>query len=140
MVRDLTLRGQGDPRTLFDLAKARPVRTTAGAVWTADTATRLVPAGFFLRALDEEREPASAAKNPAVDEERIAPALAALRDGVDRAATIEAHRLLCTEAALLASTARRESAARYCRLMAPASAVVRCSVCPRELQLSARDR
>jgi hypothetical protein len=77
---------------------------------------------------------------PAVDEDRLAPALASLREGADRASIVEAHRLLCTEAALLASTARREAAARYCRLMAPAASSVRCSVCPRELQLSARDR
>jgi hypothetical protein len=140
MVRDLTLRGQGDPRTLFDLAKGRPVRSTAGSVWTPDTASRLVPAGFFLRPLDEEREPASLARTPAVDDRALAETLAALHEGSDRASTVEAHRLLCTQAGLFASSSRRELAGRYCRLMAPASDVVRCSVCPNELRLSARDR
>jgi hypothetical protein len=140
MVRDLALRGQGDPRTLFDLAKTRPVRSTAGAMWTADTAARLVPAGFFLRALDEEREPANVAKTPTLEKPALEATLASLRTGTDRAGTIEAHRLLCTEAALFASSSRREIAGRYCRLMAPASDTVRCSVCPSELRLSARDR
>jgi hypothetical protein len=140
IVRDLALRGRGDPRTLFDLAKARPVRTTAGAVWTADTAARLVPAGFFLRALDEEREPASVAKTPSLEEPGLETALEGVRSSGDRATTIDAHRLLCTEAALFAASSRRELAGRYCRLMAPASGVVRCSVCPNELRVSARDR
>jgi hypothetical protein len=140
LARDLTLRGQGDPRTVFDLAKTRPTRSTAGAIWTADTATRLVPAGYFLRPLDEERESASAAKTPELDDKALEETLGALRDGRDRSANLEAHRLLCTEAALFAASGRKEIAGRYCHAMAPSAATVRCSICPNELRVSARDR
>lgn len=140
LVRDLTLRGQGDPRTVFDLAKARPTRSTAGAVWTSDTATRLVPAAYFLRPVDEERESAAAAKTPELDDKALDATLSALREGHDRAANLEAHRLLCTEAALFAASGRKEIASRYCHLMAPSAATVRCSICPNELRVSARDR
>ena len=140
LVRDLTLRGKGDPRTVFDLAKVRPTRSTAGAVWTSDTAHRLVPAGFFLRPLDDERETSLAAKAPEVDDAALEATLGALREGHDRVTSLEAHRLLCTEAALFAASGRSEIASRYCRVMAGSAASVRCSICPSELRVSARGR
>jgi hypothetical protein len=99
-----------------------------------------VPAGYFLRPLDEERESLAAARTPELDEKTLEGTLSSLRAGTDRAANLEAHRLLCTEAALFAASARKEIASRYCRLMAPSAATVRCSICPNELRVSARDR
>jgi hypothetical protein len=140
LVRDLTMRGEADARSLFEVAAQRPVRTGAMAMLRGDAAARLVPSGFFLRPIDEVRETVAGARTPEVDAEALEQVLAAVRESRDRTTTIEAHRLLCTEASVLAYSARRETAARYCRLMAPAAATIRCSICPTELRVSAQDR
>ncbi len=140
VVRDLTLRGDVDARSLFEVAEARPVRTGAVGMLRGDTAMRLVPAGFFLRPIDEVRETVATARNPEVDDRALDAVLGALREGHDRTTSIEAHRLLCSEASLFAYSGRREVAARYCHLMAPDLATIRCSVCPNELRVSAQDR
>jgi hypothetical protein len=112
----------------------------AMAMLRGDAASRLVPSGFFLRPIDESRETVAAARSPEVDAEALEQVLAAVRESRDRTTNVEAHRLLCTEASVLAYSARRETAARYCRLMAPAAATIRCSICPSELRVSAQDR
>ncbi len=140
LVRDLTMRGEADARSLFEVAALRPVRTGAMGMLRGDAASRVVPSGFFLRPIDESRETVATARSPEVDADALEQVLAAVRESHDRTTNIEAHRLLCTEASVLAYSARRETAARYCRLMAADAATIRCSICPSELRVSAQDR
>ncbi len=137
IVRDLMLRGRVDPRSLFDVARVRPVRTTASPILKTETTARLVPSGFFLRPIDEKTETLASARTPNLDEAALESTLASLRLHGDQQTLVEAHRLLCTETSVFAASGRRDLAARYCRLMAPAAERVRCSICPTETRISA---
>ena len=139
LVRDLTLRGHVAPRTLLELARSRPVRTTAAAAWTPESAARLIPAGLLLRPTEEEAGDVAMARVATLDEAPIEALLAGLRQSVDPTDLIDTHRLLCSAAALFASSHRRDLAGHYCRVMAPDVAVVRCSVCLPEMRVSATD-